>query len=602
MASTSSTTPKQNIAAMRKIMAERNLAAYLIPATDPHMSEYLPDHWRALLWASGFTGSAGTLVFTQDFAGVWTDARYFLQAEAQLAGSGIELVKLKMQHTPEFIEWLTDRLPEGATVGMDGSLVSRLLFKAMEDGFAPHGIRLDPNADLISPCWQNRPVLPDNPVFEHAEKFAGATRPQKLAQIREKLAERRADCTVISSLDDIAWAFNLRGSDVPYNPVFVSHAFVSQDEAVLFIDLEKISPALRSKLKRDGIQVFDYQKITQFLQKIPAGKIVLVDPKRVSQNLPGALQKGVKIWEAINITTWLKATKSAAEAENTRQTMVKDGVVLTQFFYWLSQNVGKQTITEISATDKLHELRRQQKGIVGESFGTISAYREHAAMPHYNASPESNLELKPTGIYLLDSGGQYLGGTTDTTRVISLGNPTDEEKRDYTLVLKGMIALCRLRFPAGTRGWQIDALARHPQWMQGINYGHGTGHGVGYFMNVHEGPQAISFTGNATSSQDAPMLPGMITSNEPGIYRPGKHGVRLEVLILCREDGENEFGKWLAFETLTLAPLFTNLVDKTLMTKEELAWLREYNLLVFKKVSRFLTAEEKAWLKAQTKI
>ncbi len=598
----STNSPKENIAAMRKLMAERGIAAYIIPATDPHMSEYLPDHWRALFWASGFTGSAGTLVFTADFAGVWTDGRYFLQAEQQLAGSGIELVKLKMQHTPEFIEWLAETLPSGATVGVDGSLISRLWYKMLEDGITPYGLKLDPQADLISPVWENRKPLPENPIYDFPVKFAGATRPEKLAQIREKLLEKRCDFTIISTLDDIAWAFNLRGTDVNFNPIFVSHAVIGMNEAALFISPEKMPAALRSKLSRDDIKVFDYQTITQFLGKIPAGKSVLIDPKRVSQNLPGALQKGVKIFEAINITTWLKATKSAIEAANTRATMTKDGVVLTKFFYWLSQNVGKQKITEISATEKLHELRNQQKDIVGESFSTIAGYREHAALPHYFATPESNSELKPTGLFLLDSGGQYLGGTTDTTRVISLGNITDEEKTDYTLVLKGMIAVCRLRFPDGTKGWQFDAIARYPQWMMGINFGHGTGHGVGYFLCVHEGPQSISFTANATSSMDAPMMPGMITSVEPGIYRTGKHGMRLENLVLCIEDAQTEFGKFLTFEVLTIAPLFTNLVKKSMLTKEELDWLKNYNNLVFKKIGKFLTSEEKAWVRAETKI
>ncbi len=594
-------TPKQNIAALRRLMAEKSLAAYIIPATDPHMSEYLPEHWRALYWASGFTGSAGTLVVTADFAGLWTDSRYFIQAEQELAGSGIELVKLVIPHTPEFIDWLADRLPEGATIGLDGDLLSRLWYQALESGTRPHGLRLHPHADLIAPLWADRPVLPAEPVYEHPAKFAGASRKEKLARIRERLAAQKASYTVLSSLDDIAWTFNLRGRDVPYNPLFVAHAVVGPKEAALFIDPAKMPDDIRRKLGRDGVKVHPYTAVTDYLGKIPAGATVLIDPKRISQNLPGAFPAGVKVFDGINVTSWLKACKTPAEAAHTRTTMVKDGVALTKFFYWLSQTIGKKTLTELDAEAKLHALRLEQKDCIGESFGTISAYGPHAALPHYSASPESNATLHAKGLYLLDSGGQYLGGTTDTTRVIALGEFTDEEKTDYTLVLKGLINVSRLRFPRGTRGYQMDVLARQAQWMQGINYGHGTGHGVGYFLNVHEGPQSISPTPGATAVMDAPMLPGMITSVEPGIYRSGKHGVRIENLVLCVEDEKTAFGEFLAFETLTIAPIFTNLVDKKLLTREEQAWLRAYNKLVYRKISRYLTEAEKAWVQEVTR-
>ncbi|MFN0013429.1 MAG: aminopeptidase P family protein [Saprospiraceae bacterium] len=592
----------QKIAAMRRLMAERGLAAYVIPATDPHMSEYLPAHWKTLYWASGFTGSAGTLVITPAFAGLWTDSRYFLQAEQQLAGSGIELVKLVVPHTTEFVGWLTGNLPEGAVMGLDGNLMSRTWYQHMEAGLRPRGIRLDPNADLVTPLWTDRPALPNSQVFEHDVKFSGATRPQKLARIRERLVEKKATHTVISSLDDIAWAFNLRGSDVPYNPLFVAHAVIGLADAALFVAPEKMPVNLRRKLARDGVRVFPYDTITAHLGKLPAGTAVLLDPKRVSQNLPGALPPAAKVFDEVNITTWLKACKTPAEAAHTRQTMIRDGVALTRFFYWLTQNIGKVTITEISASTKLHALRLEQPNCVGESFGTISAYGAHAALPHYSATEESNVELKPEGLYLLDSGGQYRTGTTDTTRVMSLGPVTDEQMTDYTLVLKGLIAVSQLRFPRGTRGYQMDILARLPQWERGINFGHGTGHGVGYYLNVHEGPQSISPTIGATSVLDASMLPGMITSVEPGIYRPGKHGIRIENLVLCVEGEKTEFAEFLAFETLTIAPIFTNLVKKALLTKGELDWLRAYNKQVVKKLSRYLTAEEKAWLREACRV
>lgn len=593
-------TPKHNIAALRRHMAERGLAAYVIPATDPHMSEYLPEHWRVLRWASGFTGSAGTLVVTADFAGLWTDSRYFVQGEEQLAGSGIALMKLVVPHTAEFVDWLIDHLSEGDTIGLDGNLLSRGWYAILEKATGPHGIRLDPQADLVDAIWTDRPPLPQAEVYEHLPRFAGASRKEKLARIREKLAEKHAGHTILSTLDDIAWTFNLRGRDVPYNPLFVAHAVVGPKEAALFIDPAKVGEFIRRKLIRDGVKLFPYEAITTYLAKIPAGSSVLIDPRRISQNLPGALPSGVKVLEGINVTTWLKACKSPAEAAHTRTTMIKDGVALTKFFYWLAHHVGKQTITELDAEDKLHALRLEQEHCIGESFGTISAYGPHAALPHYSATKESNVPLKPQGLYLLDSGGQYLGGTTDTTRVISLGKITEEERRDYTLVLKGLINVSRLRYPRGTRGYQIDVLARQAMWMQGINFGHGTGHGVGYFLNVHEGPQSISPSVSASSVMDAVLLPGMITSVEPGIYRVGKHGVRIENLVMCVEDNKTEFGEFMAFETLTLAPIFTNLVDKKMLTKEELAWLRAYNRLVLRKLGRYLTAEEKAWVKRET--
>ncbi|MEZ4918449.1 MAG: aminopeptidase P family protein [Saprospiraceae bacterium] len=593
---------KNRINSMRKSMAANGLDAYVIPVTDPHMSEYLPAHWRTLEWASGFTGSAGTLVFTQNFAGLWTDSRYFIQAEQQLEGSGIELVKLLIPHTPEFIEWLRDSLAPGSKVGLDGSLMSRSLFELLESNLKGKSIEVRANIDLVSEFWTNRPELPTEAIFEHPSKFVGQTRSEKLEAVRSMMKKQEADYLVLSSLDDIAWLFNLRGSDVPYNPLFVAHALIGQEDAQLFIDPSKVSDTIRRKLSRDGVKTHDYTESELFLSKLPNTSKILIDPRRVSQNLPGAFPEGASILYGINPTTLLKSCKTETEANHTRQTMIKDGVVLTKFFYWLTHTIGKEKITECSATEKLHELRKAQKDNVGESFGTISAYGPHGAMPHYSATPESDLEILQKSLYLLDSGGQYLGGTTDTTRVMSMGEITEEEKVDYTLVLKGLIAVCTMRFPVGTKGWQLDALARAPLWMNGINYGHGTGHGVGYFLNVHEGPQNISPTMNASAGMGAALQPGMITSVEPGIYRTGKHGIRLENLVLCVEDETTEFGSFLAFEVLTLAPLFTNLVQKSMLSKAELQWLKSYNSLVLRKIGKYLTPEEKAWAKAESKI
>lgn len=585
--------------ALRSLMAQKGIDAYVVPPTDPHVSEYLPEHWRGMRQLSGFTGSAGMVVVTQDFAGLWTDSRYFVQAERQLAGSGFELMKLRVSHTPEYLEWLAEKLLPGSVVACDGKVFALSAYRALERALKPKGFILDPGADLLGEIWSNRPALPAGQVREHDPKFAGQTRKQKLQQIRAAMEAHGADYTVVATLDDIAWTFNLRGSDVPFNPLFVAYALIGKKDAHLFVAPEKIPAALAERLKKDGLQLQAYEAITAFLNKIPKGKTVYFDPARVSQSLPGALGEGVKTVEGLNLSTALKACKTAAEAAHTRKTMISDGVALTKFFYWLSQTVGKKTLTELDAAAKLHELRAAQPNCVGESFNTISAYGENAALPHYAPSPESNATLQARGLYLLDSGGQYLGGTTDTTRVLSLGDITAQEKRDYTLVLKGMLAVCSLQFPAGTKGRQIDALAREPLWREGINFGHGTGHGVGYYLNVHEGPQSIS---TGVGNPDAALQPGMITSVEPGIYRVGQYGIRLENLVLCVEKGKNEFGEWHGFEVLTLAPLFTNLVDKKLMSKFELNWLRQYNQLVIRKIGKFLEPEELAWVKAKTRI
>ncbi len=583
------------IAALRRRLAEHGLDAYIIPATDPHQSEYVPDHWRVLQWASGFTGSAGTLVITRDFAGLWTDSRYFVQAEQQLAGSGIELMRMRVPHTPEFAQWAVRHLPEGAVIGLDGQLFSRAWYQQLEALTQQHGIRLNPHADLAEVLWHPRPPMPDAPLWEHPLRYSIVPRTQKIERLRRTLAEQHLTHTVLASLDDIAWLFNLRGNDVPYNPVFVAYAVVGPNEVALFVAPSKVPASLKRRLQQEGVRVLPYEAWSDYLRHLPSGSSVLLDPRRVSQSLVEALPPGITVREGTNLTTQHKAIKSAKELEHVRHTMVRDGIALVKFFYWLSQTVGQQRLTERMAQEKLHALRLQQPHCCGESFGTISAYGPNAALPHYSATPESDAELRPEGIYLLDSGGQYLGGTTDTTRVIALGSCSDEVREDYTLVLKGLIAVSTLRFPVGTRGYQIDTLARYPQWMRGINYGHGTGHGIGYFLCVHEGPQGIS-----PGPVDVPFQPGMITSVEPGIYRPGKHGIRIENLVCCIPAESTEFGDFLTFETLTVAPIFTSLVDKRLLTPTERAWLREYNRWVFRKISRYLTAEERAWLKSAT--
>ncbi|MCS6928148.1 MAG: aminopeptidase P family protein [Saprospiraceae bacterium] len=580
------------LALLRTHMHRRGLDAYVIPSTDPHQSEYVPQHWRVLQWASGFTGSAGTLVVTSNFAGLWTDSRYFVQAEQQLAGSGIELMRMRMPHTPEFVLWLSQHLPAGAVVGVDGHLLSRAWFQQMERQLQPRGIRINTQVDLAAELWHGRPPLPNSPIWEHPLRFAGVSRIEKLSRLRQSMHEQELTHTILASLDDIAWLLNLRGSDIEHTPLFMAYALVSLEEVMLFVDPSKIDPALKRRLHRDGVRVIPYDAWLEHVNQLPAHSTVLLDPRRVSQKLWEALPHAVYIREGTNLTTLLKAIKTEAELQHLRQTMIRDGVALTKFFYWLAHTVGRQRLTERTAEDKLKSLRLEQPYCQGESFNPISAYGPNAALPHYRATPEHDTELRPEGIYLLDSGGQYLSGTTDTTRVIALGPCSDEVRRDYTLVLKGLIAVSTLRFPVGTRGYQIDILARLPQWQHGINFGHGTGHGVGYFLCVHEGPQGIS-----PAPVDVAFQPGMISSVEPGIYRLGKHGIRLENLVCCVSAEHTEFGEFLAFETLTVAPIFTDLVEKTLLTPGERAWLRRYNQWVNRKLSRYLTSEERAWLK-----
>jgi Xaa-Pro aminopeptidase len=587
-------TYKEKLSEIRRQMKADQVDAYIIPSADPHISEYLPKHYKCIPFASGFRGSAGTLVITHDFAGLWTDFRYFEQAAEQLEGSGYELVKQKIQHAPEYIQWLVQKLPEGAIVASNERLLSIMLGDLLTEKLALKGITLA-DKDYLAPIWENRPELPSASAFLIEEEHIGQSVASKLSAVREVLAESNAAYHLISSLDDLAWLFNIRGKDVNYNPVVLSFALISPDHAKLFIDENKLTKEAKEQLLRSGTEVLDYSEIEDALSKIPENSSIFIDPKRNCFAFMKLIPASVRIIKETNPSTNLKAVKNPVELENTRIAMTKDGVAVTRFLKWLSENIGKEKITELSAAAQLRTYRSEMDGYIGDSFNTISAYAAHGALPHYAPSEESDFEVKQEGLFLVDSGGQYFYGTTDITRTIPMGETTEEEKKDYTLVLKGMIEGCKVRFPKGTCGYQIDAITRKPMWDHALNYGHGTGHGVGYFLNVHEGPQVLNPTNNPVA-----MALGMITSVEPGIYRPGKHGIRIENLVNTIVDESNDFNEFYAFECLTIAPINTSVVQKELLEQGQVDWLNAYNALVYERLAPHLSAEESAWLEVET--
>lgn len=589
----------RKLEAIRSKMKKNGIDAYIIPITDPHLGEYVPDHWKIIRWLTGFTGSAANVVITGSFAGLWTDSRYFIQAESQLKSSGFKLMKLKIPHTPEYISWMVQNLETSSKVAADGRIMPLGIVQMIEKAFTRKKIALDLEQDLVSDIWEDREPMPAAEAFEHPLRFAGKSRKEKIADVRLRMNAMQADYQLLTSLDDIAWLLNIRGGDVKFSPLFTSFSIIAQKEVLLFADSEKIPVSLNKKLESDGLTILPYEQVNTELSKIEGGKSIIITPGTTSASLFRSIPVDVDIIEEISIPTRMKAVKNDVEIENIRQVMIKDGLALTMFFHWLENSVGKMKITEISAANKLLEFRMQQEDCTGPSFATIAGYNEHGALPHYCATPETDVELKREGIFLLDSGGQYYGGTTDVTRTICLGKPDEQQKTDFTLALKGTINLAMVRFPMGTKGYQIEVLARKALWDKGMNYGHGTGHGVGYFLNVHEGPQTI---GTGASGDLKTMIePGMLISDEPAIYREGEYGFRTENLILCVEDKETEFGKFLKFETVNLCYIDTLLVAKELMTDDEIKWLNDYHQLVYDILSQLLPENVKQWLKGKTK-
>ncbi len=579
---------------LRAALLQHGVDAVVVPSADPHLSEYLPARWEGRRWLSGFSGSAGTLVVTADFAGVWTDSRYFEQAAQELAGGDVQLMRLTVPHTPEHLDWLCATLQPGQTVAVAGEVQALAMQELMESRLAARGIALRTDLDLLDAVWTDRPPLPAPPVREHRAEFAGAPRRERLERLRAAMAAAGATHHLVSSLDDVAWITGLRGSDVPYNPVFLAHLLIGPDQAILFVPPGKIAPELGRRLAADGIVTADYAAAATALATLGAGDRLLLDPRRVVQALAAAVGDDVAVLRQLNPSQRFKALKTPDELARIRETMRRDGAALVRFLIWLERQLASRPLTELDVADELARQRAAQPDFVGESFATIAGYMANGALPHYRATESHHAALAPQGLLLVDSGGQYEGGTTDITRTIALGETTPEQRRDYTLVLKGMIALSRARFPRGTTGQQLDALARAPIWADAINYGHGTGHGVGYFLNVHEGPQSIR--PGVAGETGEPLAVGMVTSNEPGIYRPGRHGVRIENLIATVPAGSSEFGEFLAFETLTLCPIDTRPLAVELLGADERGWLNAYHAEVEAVLAPLLDSDERRWL------
>ncbi|MEC5215222.1 Xaa-Pro aminopeptidase [Actimicrobium sp. GrIS 1.19] len=589
---------RQRLSALRSALQQQQLAAFVVPSSDPHLSEYLPQRWQGREWLSGFTGSVGTLIVMAEFAGLWVDGRYWAQAEAELAGTGITLMKIPSGNSMQHVDWLAQTVSAGHSVGVDGAVLGLAAARMLTLALQARGVTLRTDLDLLDTIWSDRPGLPLAPVYEHLPPHATTRRADKLATLRTAMQAAGANRHFISTLDDIGYLFNLRGADVNYNPIFVAHALIGMEQATLFVTAGKVSEGVVDALAADGVVVAPYAEAAAALAALPADAVLLLDPRRITFGLREAVPASVRVVEAINPTTFAKSRKNDAEAAHVRAAMEQDGAALCEFFAWLEQALGNETVTELTIDQKITAARARRANFVCPSFGTIAGFNANGAMPHYHATPEAHATIEGDGLLLIDSGGQYLGGTTDITRVVPIGQPSAAQKRDFTLVLKGMMALSATQFPRGVKSPMLDAIARAPIWAAGIDYAHGTGHGVGYFMNVHEGPQVIA--ASAMPEPHTAMEPGMITSVEPGIYRPGKWGVRIENLVLNVPSMTTEFGEYLRFETLTLCPIDTRCLDRDLLRADELAWLNDYHATVQKRLAPLVDGAARAWLLERT--
>ena len=581
---------------LREYMNEAGVDAWMVNSSDYHDSEYPGDYFKQRSFLSGFTGSAGTLVVTVEEAGLWTDGRYFVQAAHQLEGSGITLYRMGQKGVPTIAEFLAEKLPENGCLGFDGRTVGQEYYLELKKTLEEKRIRFSLLEDLGDKVWEDRPALSCEKVWIlDAEKYSGMTAAEKLAKVRESMKKAGATVHLLTSLDDIAWLFNIRGGDVECNPVALSYAAVTMSDAVLFVQEKALDSEVRQALEAQGITIQPYNAIYDYTASIGESEAVMLESSRVNCAIYAGLPKQVKVINQMNPETVMKAVKNPVEQENIAKAHVKDGIAMVKFLYWLKQNIGKIPMTELSAAAYLDKKRSEQEGFLDLSFKTISAYGSNAAMCHYSATEETDTELKPEGFLLVDSGGQYMEGTTDITRTIVLGPLTEKQKFHYTLVLKGMIDLASARFIYGCTGAGMDILTRGPLWQYGLDYNHGTGHGVGYLLNVHEGPQRIHW--NARGGAQTVIEPGMLTSDEPGIYLEGEYGIRTENLVVCKEADDNEYGRFLKFETVTLAPIDKEAIDISLMTPDEIGWLNQYHEKVYTVLSPYLEKEEADWLK-----
>ena len=592
---------KQRIENIRDLMKEKNIYAYIVPSSDYHQSEYVGDYFKSREFMSGFTGSAGTLIISMDEAGLWTDGRYFIQAENELKDSGIKLFKMGEEGVPTIEEYLLEKLPKNSTLGFDGRVMSVKEGQSLANKLAFKGINIEYKYDLVNDIWEDRCSLPTEKAFLLGVEYSGESFSDKLYRIRAVMKEKKATTHILASLDDIAWLFNIRGRDVKSNPVVLSYAVISIDSVYLFIDKNKIGEDIRAELSKENVQIKGYEEVYEFIKKIEENEVVLIDTSKVNYAIYSNIPSNVQKIEERNPSILFKSIKNEIELKNIRNSHIKDGVAFTKFMYWLKNNIGKIEITEISATQKLEEFRREQDKFIEPSFSTIAAYKDHAAMMHYSATEESNYKLEPRDLFLVDSGGQYFDGTTDITRTIALGPIPENVRKDFTNVVRGMIRLSKAKFLYGCRGYNLDILARGPLWEEGIDYKCGTGHGIGFVLNVHEGPNGFRWKVREDIDDTCILEEGMVTTNEPGVYVENSHGIRIENEIVVRKAEKNEYGQFMDFEVITFAPIDLDAIDESLILKDEKVYLNNYHKQVYDKISLYLNEEEKQWLKTYTR-
>ena len=592
---------KQRIENIRDLMKEKNIYAYIVPSSDYHQSEYVGDYFKSREFMSGFTGSSGTLIISMDEAGLWTDGRYFIQAENELKDSGIKLFKMGEEGVPTIEEYLLEKLPKNSTLGFDGRVMSVKEGQSLANKLAFKGINIEYKYDLVNDIWEDRCSLPTEKAFLLGTEYSGESFSDKLSRIRAVMKEKKATTHILASLDDIAWLFNIRGRDVKSNPVVLSYAVITIDSVYLFIDKNKIGKDIRAELSKENVQIKGYEEVYEFIKNIDENEVVLIDTSKVNYAIYNNIPSNVQKIEERNPSILFKSIKNEIELKNIRNSHIKDGVAFTKFMYWLKNNIGKIEITEISATQKLEEFRREQDKFIEPSFSTIAAYKDHAAMMHYSATEESNYKLEPRDLFLVDSGGQYFDGTTDITRTIALGPIPENVRKDFTNVVRGMIRLSKAKFLYGCRGYNLDILARGPLWEEGIDYKCGTGHGIGFVLNVHEGPNGFRWKVREDIDDSCILEEGMVTTNEPGVYVENSHGIRIENEIVVRKAEKNEYGQFMDFEVITFAPIDLDAIDESIILKDEKVYLNNYHKQVYDKISPYLNEEEKQWLKTYTR-